>query len=139
MTEREKIIHLWFEMWLCQQDLDIDDIFTEDVEYTESWGPKYTDRRTVKHWFDEWNTRGKVLEWDIKQFFHKENQTVVEWYFRNKMNTGEIEEFDGLSLIEWTTENRIKSLKEFGCNCSNYDPYENGAVPEFRDEKAKWF
>ncbi len=139
MTEREKIIHLWFEMWLCQQDLGIDDIFTEDVEYTESWGPKYTDRRTVKHWFDEWNTRGKVLEWDIKQFFHKENQTVVEWYFRNKMNTGEIEEFDGLSLIEWTTENRIKSLKEFGCNCSNYDPYENGAVPEFRDEKAKWF
>ena len=139
MNEREKIIHLWFEMWLCQQDLGIDDIFTEDVEYTESWGPKYTDRRTVKHWFDEWNTRGKVLEWDIKQFFHKENQTVVEWYFRNKMNTGEIEEFDGLSLIEWTTENRIKSLKEFGCNCSNYDPYENGAVPEFRDEKAKWF
>ena len=139
MTEREKIIHLWFEMWLCQQDLGIDDIFTEDVEYTESWGPKYTDRSTVKHWFDEWNTRGKVLEWDIKQFFHKENQTVVEWYFRNKMNTGEIEEFDGLSLIEWTTENRIKSLKEFGCNCSNYDPYENGAVPEFRDEKAKWF
>ena len=139
MTEREKIIHLWFEMWLCQQDLGIDDIFTEDVEYTESWGPKYTDRRTVKHWFDEWNTRGKVLEWDIKQFFHKENQTVVEWYFRNQMNTGEIEEFDGLSLIEWTTENRIKSLKEFGCNCSNYDPYENGAVPEFRDEKAKWF
>lgn len=139
MTEREKIIHLWFEMWLCQQDLGIDDIFTEDVEYTESWGPKYTDRRTVKHWFDEWNTRGKVLEWDIKQFFHKENQTVVEWYFRNKMNTGEIEEFDGLSLIEWTPENRIKSLKEFGCNCSNYDPYENGAVPEFRDEKAKWF
>lgn len=139
MTEREKIIHLWFEMWLCQQDLGIDDIFTEDVEYTESWGPKYTDRRIVKYWFDEWNTRGKVLEWDIKQFFHKENQTVVEWYFRNKMNTGEIEEFDGLSLIEWTTENRIKSLKEFGCNCRNYDPYENGAVPEFRDEKAKWF
>ena len=139
MTEREKIIHLWFEMWLCQQDLGIDDIFTEDVEYTESWGPKYTDRRTVKHWFDEWNTRGKVLEWDIKQFFHKENQTVVEWYFRNKMNTGKIEEFDGISLIEWTTENRIKSLKEFGCNCSNYDPYENGAVPAFRDEKAKWF
>ena len=54
MTEREKIIHLWFEMWLCQQDLGIDDIFTEDVEYTESWGTKYTDRRTVKHWFDEW-------------------------------------------------------------------------------------
>lgn len=44
----------------------------------------------------------KVLVWDIKQFFHKENQTIVEWYFKNKMNNGNIEEFDGISLIVWT-------------------------------------
>ena len=53
-----------------------------------------------RHWFNEWNTRGKVIIWDIKQFFHKENQTVVEWYFKNEMNTGSVEEFDGISLIE---------------------------------------
>ena len=76
MNERERIIHLWFDMWLKQQDLGIDSIFTEDVIYTESWSPKYESRKTVKHWFDEWNTRGKVLVWDIKQFFHKENQTI---------------------------------------------------------------
>ena len=99
MNERERIIHLWFDMWLKQQDLGIDSIFTEDVIYTESWSPKYESRKTVKHWFDEWNTRGKVLVWDIKQFFHKENQTIVEWYFKNKMNNGNIEEFDGISLI----------------------------------------
>lgn len=102
MNERERIIHLWFDMWLKQQDLGIDSIFTEDVIYTESWSPKYESRKTVKHWFDEWNTRGKVLVWDIKQFFHKENQTIVEWYFKNKMNNGNIEEFDGISLIVWT-------------------------------------
>ena len=33
---REKIIRLWFDMWLKQQDLGIDKIFTEDVVYTES-------------------------------------------------------------------------------------------------------
>lgn len=27
MDEREKIIRLWFDMWLAQQDLGIDDIF----------------------------------------------------------------------------------------------------------------
>ncbi len=27
MDEREKIIRLWFNMWLIQQDLGIDDIF----------------------------------------------------------------------------------------------------------------
>ena len=74
MNEREKIIRLWFDMWLKQQDLGMDKIFTEDVVYTESWCPKYENLKTVKHWFNEWNTRGKVIIWDIKQFFHKENQ-----------------------------------------------------------------
>ena len=60
MNEREKTIRLWFDMWLNQQDMGIDDIFTEDVIYTESWSPQYNNRKTVKHWFQEWNTRGKV-------------------------------------------------------------------------------
>lgn len=37
MNEREKTIRLWFDMWLNQQDMGIDDIFTEDVIYTESY------------------------------------------------------------------------------------------------------
>ena len=122
MNERERIIHLWFDMWLKQQDLGIDSIFTEDVIYTESWSPKYESRKTVKHWFDEWNTRGKVLVWDIKQFFHKENQTIVEWYFKNKMNNGNIEEFDGISLIVWTENNKSdeqNSWKEQPTNKAN--------------------
>ena len=61
MNEREKIIHLWFEMWLTKQDLGIDSIFAEDVIYTESWSPQYNNRQIVKHWFQEWNTRGKSL------------------------------------------------------------------------------
>ena len=136
---KEKIIRLWFDMWLKQQDLGIDKIFTEDVVYTESWCPKYENLKTVKHWFNEWNTRGKVIIWDIKQFFHKENQTVVEWYFKNEMNTGSVEEFDGISLIEWTEDNKIKSLKEYGCNLNNYNPYQHSDNPQFRDEKTNWF
>lgn len=131
MNDREKIIRLWFDMWLKQEDLGIDNIFTEDVIYTESWGPKYDNQKTVKHWFDEWNTRGKVIVWDIKQFFHKENQTTVEWYFKNKMDTGIIEEFDGISLIEWSADNKIQSLKEFGCNRNHYNPYQYSDKSEF--------
>lgn len=139
MEERERIIRLWFAMWLEQKDLGIDEIFTEDVTYTESWGPKYENRETVKHWFLEWNTRGKVLIWEIRQFFHKGDQTVVEWYFKNEMDTGKSEEFEGMSLISWGPGGRIRSLKEFGCNCGTYDPYRNGSEPEFRDEKPMWF
>lgn len=72
LYERErKIIRLWFDMWIKKADLGIDNIFTDDVVYTESWSPKYENRKTVKHWFDEWNTRGSVLVWEIKQFFIK--------------------------------------------------------------------
>ena len=139
MNEREKIIRLWFDMWIKKADLGIDYIFTDDVVYTESWSPKYENRKTVKHWFDEWNTRGSVLVWEIKQFFHQGNQTIVEWYFKNKMNNGNVEEFDGISLIVWTQDNKIKSLKEFGCNLHNYNPYRDSDIPVFREEKANWF
>lgn len=139
MNPREQIIRQWFEMWLTQKDTGIDRIFSENVTYTESWGPEYHGSGAVKHWFEEWNTRGKVLTWDIRQFIQQENQTVVEWYFKNRMADGRTEEFDGISLIRWTKDGRISSLKEFGCNRSTYDPYEHGAIPHFREESARWF
>ncbi len=139
MDEREKIIRLWFDMWLQQKDLGIDRIFAEDIVYVESWGPKYEGRSKLEHWFQEWNTRGKVSDWEIKQYFHKENQTIVEWYFKNIMNNGKIEEFDGVSLMKWNTNNQIVFLKEFGCNIRNYDPYQNSSMPVFHNEIVNWF
>jgi hypothetical protein len=137
--EREAVIRQWFDMWLRQEDLGIDGMFAEDVCYIESWGPQYEGRAAVRHWFREWNARGKVLVWEIKGYFHREDRTVVEWYFRNQMNDGRVEQFDGLSLVEWTPDNKIRALKEFGCNLDRYDPYRDGDAPQFRDEKTKWF
>ena len=102
--EREAVIRQWFDMWLRQEDLGIDGMFAEDVCYIESWGPQYEGRAAVRHWFREWNARGKVLVWEIKGYFHREDRTVVEWYFRNQMNDGRVEQFDGLSLVEWTPD-----------------------------------
>lgn len=137
--KREDTIHLWFDMWLQARDLGIEQIFAPDCLYTESWGPQYRGAAQVAYWFREWNTRGKVVRWDICQFFHKEDQTVVEWSFRNEMKDGRAEEFDGLSLIRWDGAGRISSLREFGCNTRNYDPYRDGDPPRFREEPAVWF
>ena len=137
--DREKIIRLWFDMWLKQQDLGMDDIFSEDIVYTESWGPKYSGLATLKLWFHEWNGRGRVLVWNIKQFFHKEHQTAVEWYFKNELSDGKKEEFDGISIVEWSVEGKIKFLKEFGCNINNYNPYQESSEPQFNGEKINWF
>jgi len=139
MNERETIIRLWFDMWLQKRDLGISGMFADNSVYIESWGPEYHGSEKIKLWFDEWNTRGTVLQWDIKQFFHKENKTIVEWYFKNQMKNGKVEAFDGVSLIEWTSNNKILFLKEFGCNINSYDPYQQGDKPQFRDEKAGWF
>lgn len=102
MKTRETIIRRWFDMWLQKKDLGIAEMFSDNATYIESWGPEYHGSAKIKLWFDEWNTRGTVLQWDIKQFFHKGNQTMVEWYFKNQMNDGKVEAFDGISLVEWT-------------------------------------
>ena len=137
--EREDKIRLWFQMWLRQADEGILELFAPDAVYIESWGPEYHGADAIRHWFTEWNGRGRVLVWDIRQFFQKGDQTVVEWYFKNTMGDGRVEELDGLSLDRWNDARQIVRLQEFGCNLDRYDPYANGPVPQFRDEKAAWF
>lgn len=38
MDNRERIIRLWFDMWLTKKDLGISDIFSNNAIYIESWG-----------------------------------------------------------------------------------------------------
>lgn len=139
MNNREKIIRLWFDMWLKATDLGMDSIFSKNAIYVESWGPKYQGLEKIQHWFQEWNTRGKVLVWDIKQYFHKGDYTVVEWFFKCNMRDGTVQCFDGMSLVQWTKDEQIQFLKEFGCNRIQYDPYEDGPIPRFKKEEALWF
>ena len=68
---REAQIRRWFSMWLCRQDTGIEELFAPDAVYIESWGPEYHGIGKIKLWFDEWNSRGTVERWDIRQFFHQ--------------------------------------------------------------------
>lgn len=137
--QRESRIRQWFSMWLDKQDTGIEELFAPDAVYIESWGPEYHGSGKIKLWFDEWNSRGTVERWDIRQYFHKGDQTVVEWVFRCVMAGGTIQSFDGLSLIRWNKAGQICFLQEFGCNENRYDPYAQGEAPVFREEQALWF
>ena len=137
--EREEKIRLWFGMCRKGTDEGIEALFAPDAVYIESWGPEYHGSAAIRHWFAEWNTRGKVLVWDIKQFFHKGDQTCVEWRFRNAMDNGRVEAFEGISLVVWDSAGRIARLQEFGCNQDRYDPYAHGPEPRFRGTGAAWF
>ncbi len=123
MKKREEIIKLWFDMWLKKKDLGISEIFSEDIVYIESWGPRYEGIYYLKYWFSDWNKRGSVIEWKIKDVFHKEEKTVVEWFFKCFVD-GKEHFFDGVSLIKWTEHDKIQFLQEFACNLYWYNPYE---------------
>ncbi len=123
MNERERLIRRWFEMWLQGNCSGIEDLFSENCVYVESWGPKYVGVDKLRYWFADWTSRARVLKWDIKQFFHSCNQTAVEWYFEYRMNSDSADGFDGMTVIEWTEDNKIRYLKEFCCKLPNYDPY----------------
>ena len=137
--ERESKIRQWFSMWLDKADTGIEKLFGPNAVYIESWGPEYRGSEKIKLWFEEWNTRGTVEHWDIRQYFHRGNQTVVEWAFRCAMTNGTVQSFDGLSLIRWNEVGQICFLQEFGCNENRYDPYAEGETPLFREEQALWF
>ena len=137
--QRESKIRQWFSMWLDRQDTGIEELFAPDAVYIESWGPEYHGNGKIKLWFDEWSTRGTIERWDIRQYFHKGDQTVVEWVFRCTMTDGTVQSFDGLSLIRWNKAGQICFLQEFGCNENRYDPYAQGNTPVFREEQALWF
>lgn len=124
MNIREQIIKKYFKSWLENNCSVLKDIFDLNVTYSECYGPEYHGIDTVETWFKEWNKRGKVLAWDIKQFIHQGNISVVEWYFKCRYD-GEIEEFDGVSLIEFNGDNYIVSLKEFQSKIPHYYPYSN--------------
>ena len=107
MESREKIIKLWFNMWLEKKDLGINDIFSKNIVYTESWGPEYRGIEKIKIWFYEWNNRADVIVWEVKQFFHKDEQTVVEWYFKCKEKNKNEEDFLGVFIIVWSENDKI--------------------------------
>ncbi len=124
INKREKIIYKYFSMWVNKSFKTIDDIFSSNIQYIESYGPKYEGIEKLKYWTEEWNKRGTVLSWDIKQFFHKDNQLIVEWKFECKMNKDKTNRlFDGISLIIFNKNNKIEFVKEYSCELNNYDPY----------------
>lgn len=138
-TKREDKVKNWFAMWLDKSSAGIEEIFADDVVYTESWGPRYCGIAAVKEWFAEWNSRCAVRRWNTGRFFHFRDTTIVEWDFACTEADGSETAFDGVSIIEWT-DDKISTLTEYGCSTDNYNPYADGTgVPVFRLKEHGWF
>lgn len=117
----ERSIREYFSCWIENTPATLEKIFSDDIIYSECYGPEYRGIGQVKQWFEDWNKKGRVLEWTIKSFLHQGNRTAVEWYFRCDYD-GEAG-FDGMSLMEFAEDGRIRSLKEFQSKAEHEFPY----------------
>ena len=78
--------------------------------------------RGVEIVVDDWNQKGKVLEWTIKRSIEKDNTIVVEWFFKCEFE-GNIDGFDGVTIADFDKEGKINRLCEFQSKPDHYYPY----------------
>ncbi|MDD4850752.1 MAG: nuclear transport factor 2 family protein [Gemmiger sp.] len=120
--QQKEMITEYFNCWLKKDATRLPDIFSTNAVYSECYGPEYFGLNQITRWFEEWNQRGTVLQWDIKQIIEQDNICIVAWYFAcayQQVNSG----FDGVSIIIFDKEHKIISVKEFGSKAEHNYPY----------------
>lgn len=123
--EKEEIIRKYFNAWINKTPDVLPEIFSEEIVYSECYGPEYNGLNQIMLWFCDWNENGCVLEWPIKSFIHDKNHLVVEWYFKCIFK-GETGGFDGVSLVTFDDKGKISVLKEFQSKSEHVYPYKDG-------------
>jgi len=123
MENKEKIVSQYFESWIKKDISVIEKHFSENIKYIECYGPEYNGIKQVHQWFIDWNDGNNVLKWDIKRFFENKNTIVVEWFFECEFDKN-ISGFDGVSIIEFDENNKIKLVKEFQSKAEHTFPYD---------------
>lgn len=120
---RDDVIGRWFEAWLRQDAAGLEELFAPDAVYSECYGPEYHGLPQIRQWFADWNQRGRVLQWDIRRIRHCGETAVAEWYFCCDYG-GNVDGFDGVSLIDFDREGKIAALREFQSKAEHCFPYE---------------
>lgn len=118
-----EIIQIYFKSWLDKDVSKLTDIFSENIVYSECYGPEYIGINQVKEWFIQWNKNGDVTRWDIKNTIEKDNILIVEWYFECDYE-GKSDGFDGVTIAKFNENKKIYDLKEFQSKAEHYRPYE---------------
>ena len=68
--QREDIVKSYFQSWLDKNIEPLESIFSDDIIYSECYGPEYHGLTQILKWFADWNINGAVLKWKIKKFIH---------------------------------------------------------------------
>ena len=109
----KEIIMAYFQSWLDNDAEVLKDVFAEQAVYSESYGPEYHGLSQIITWFENWNNKGKVLEWTIKRIIENDKSLgsgfeIGHSYFLpklkddkgNKKDLEDIVQFEIIPLLE---------------------------------------
>lgn len=119
----EDIIKKYFQAWINNDIETIKQTFSDNIVYSECYGPEYHGLPQIIRWFNDWNKKGHVLEWRIKRFIRQNNTLVVEWFFKCDYE-GVIDGFDGVTVADFDKDMKITRLCEFQSKSEHFFPYE---------------
>ncbi len=111
-------------MWTSRDFTGIEVIFDKDIYYSECYGPEYFNLDEIFLSIEDMLDKQKVLKWEIKRFIHAQNIIIVEWSFEEKQGEN-INEFDGVSIIEFNDFGKISVVKEYESKSEHIAPYRN--------------
>lgn len=126
--KRERAISDYFNMWVTRDFDKLDAIFAPDCVYEESNGHIYENRNQIHHWVEDAMDRQTILTWKVGYFTHargREGQPsiTVFWTLAGQEREGEAYDFDGVSVIEFNRQNKIKRVRDFTAKRRRDYPY----------------
>jgi N-acetylglutamate synthase-like GNAT family acetyltransferase len=127
-SEAKVLLDNFIESWLTQDSDLFLSLLSDDIIYTECYGPVYSSKSECEKWFTEWNKESRVLQWIIKSFvFDIINEKIAfEWFFECNCK-GTISGFCGSSFI-LVDNNHITAVNEYKTEPEHYHPYKTGRV-----------
>jgi len=128
IQQRESCIRQYMQGWLTQKEEMLLATLSPLVRITECYGPEYIGLSEVRQWFRTWHTVGQVLRWDALHFLHQGDETVVKWYFECRYG-GNVDGFDGLSLVRFNPEGHILAMEEYQSKAQHHRPFATDANP----------
>lgn len=120
--QKEEVIKKYFKAWIDNDIEVVKQTFSENVVYSECYGPEYHGIFQIIEWFTDWNKKGKVLEWSVKRIIQQENSIVVEWFFKCDYDNV-VDGFDGVTIADFDGQMKISKLSEFQSKAEHYYPY----------------
>ena len=121
--EAYQLLTSFIQSW-SKKDIDLfDSMLSDNIVYSECYGPIYEGINACKRWFSEWNKVGKVLQWDIIDFAFDSvsNKICFEWYFKCEYE-GVVSGFYGCSFMK-IEENTFVKINEYKTENNHSYPY----------------